>query len=251
MKDQISVRAPPGAVAAYLTSHLFQGTAWLLARPRVLAQSRWNLSEVDDPQPGSSASQLGTPTICWMCTISNAFEDNGLISWKKENGSKITSGKLWHSTLKWSYTHVESLNSCMIILQNLPQEPTCHWIRPQIPAFLKQKEPWCGRSCNQPDGREVEIDKIGGTLCDILANPLHFVHGKIKKTKNWEPKKRREFPKITQWKSWNKRTGLSNSWTSRPRCLPTSGFHSSSWPHLLKNLWKWDSRPEGAVIQSL
>lgn len=130
-----------------------------------------------------------------MCTISNAFEDNGLVSWKKENGSKITSGKLWHSTLNWSYTHVESLNSCRIILQNLPQEPTCHWIRPQIPAFLKQKEPWCGRSCNQPDGREVEIDKIGGTLCDVSANPPHFVHGKKKRQKTESQRKGENFLK--------------------------------------------------------
>lgn len=104
-----------------------------------------------------------------MCTISNAFEDNDLVSWKKENWSKIMSGKLWHSTLKWSCTHVESLTSCAIILQNLPQGPTCCWLHPQIPDLLKQKEPWCGRSCNQPDGREVEIAKIPSTLLAVLA----------------------------------------------------------------------------------
>lgn len=145
------------------------------------------------PSMGPLLPSWGLPSgISCMCTISNAFEDNDLVSWKKENLSKIMSGKLWHSTPKWSYTHVESLNSCAIILQNLSQEPTCHWIHPQIPDFLKQKEPWCRGSCNRPDGRGVEIAKIGSTLWDVLAQSSSFCAWKKLRCK-----KKREFPKVT------------------------------------------------------
>lgn len=164
MKSQVGVRAPPRAMAGDLTSHLFQGTGWLPARPSSISPAKEKAEWGSWPPARVLCFQWGPSSIWWMCTISNAFEDNDLVSWKKENWSKIMSGKLWHSTLKWSYTHVESLNSCTIILQTLLQEPARHWIHSQIPDFLKQKEPWCGRSCNQPDGREVWIAKIGSTL---------------------------------------------------------------------------------------
>lgn len=147
---------------------------------------------MDDPQHGASASQLGPSGISWICTISTAFEDNDLVSWKKKNWSKIMSGKLWHSTPKWSYTHVESLNSCAIIWQNLSQEPTCHWIHPRIPDFLKQKESWCRGGCNRPDGRGMEIANIGRTLWDVLAQSSSFCTFKKPRSK-----KQRGFLNVT------------------------------------------------------
>lgn len=58
------------------------------------AELRKNPSEVGDPQHGSSAFRPRPSSIWWMHIISNDFEDNDLVSWKKESWSKIMSGKL-------------------------------------------------------------------------------------------------------------------------------------------------------------
>lgn len=86
------MRAPPGAGAGCVTSHLLQGTAWPLARPSGVSPAK------EKPEQGACppAWVLRFPArafgISWMCTISNAFED--LVSWKWENWPKIRSGKL-------------------------------------------------------------------------------------------------------------------------------------------------------------
>lgn len=137
------------------------------------AELRKNPSEVGDPQHGSSAFPPTPPGIWWKCTISDAFAENDLVSWKKESWSKIMSGKLWHYTLTWSSAHIESLNSCVIILQHLPQEPACHWFYPRILVFLKQKKPCCGRSWNHQMEKRVEVAKAARTLWSF--GPIFFI----------------------------------------------------------------------------
>lgn len=132
---------------------------------------------------------------------------------KQENWSKIMSGKLWHSTLKWSCTRVESLTSCTIVLQNLPQGPTCCWLHPQIPDFPKQ-------------GKELQSARWKrGVDCQDWKHPFSCFGPTphlppILYTEKPETQ-RREFAKVTQWKKWAKRTGRANHRTPRPRCSLT------------------------------